>query len=646
MYQNTRRFIPVFLTAAFSLFVVLCTTAAPCTALTVLASECQDADPEPATYTVMSIRNSSLLSRFPEQSFSSAYPEKTEAELNRIQTYCTPLHATITDGQVTSDITLDVIWNTEGINLTTPGNYQMTGLIQFPDSVIPGDDTLRQIIVPVRILDDNVPLPVISLMYDTHLNDLTVLNAGDTSGWAEVRNRWAIWLNSVEGYTEEKYIAHICLDYLELSEVDMDTPGTYTVTAWLKLSDNNLKNFSLPEDVSYLQLSVEISEPEALKLYLLRETSTAYTLSSPAKPGSMAKLQYLKSPVPLSEDELSCSEDWNTYSLLTDFECLESPTYSIYKKNLESGSYYYFRLTEDGRYSNAVYLESKPSTPSSDMGGDRDGGDTAVPSPPKTDIPAQPDEPAAPEESPYPAEPSGINPQVPVPSEEVSETVPSPAPHKAGEASSILDETGGTEASSALDEADQAEAFSVPDKADGTEASLSGLKLRLMNDHADLRFSENDILVILSQEGFDSLLVSDTDSFTIVIDQSSSLSLSVLIKKNGLPVTRLPGTTIMLPFTPSSSGSFFTVCNEETGTISEGIYDPDTGILSFTADETGVFTITEHMAAADSAPAPVSEAASCRTPSVIYVLPVLTGAFLPLCGWLVWQLVLKRREHT
>lgn len=601
MYRYIKRFRTILPAALRGLCIVFFLAGTPDAGLLAHAEEVS------SVYTVLSIQNSSYLSHFPEQTFSCSHPEETEQELERIRSYCSELNAVATDGAEEISITLEVSWNMDGIFLSEPGVYQMTGAILFPDSVIPGEDTLRQILIPVRILGGDVSLPIVDIGYYVHLDEPAMLETGDAAGWEEILEKWETGLNAAEGITEDNQVAELCLDTLDLGNVDICSPGSYTVTAHLKLAESNTLPFYLPEDLSVLPLSVQVYDPMPLKLHLFYGSSGHYYLTVLSDPEIPVLLQRLQSPVPLSEEELSDADNWEIHAQSADAEYGENPAYRILSDSLEPDIYYYFRLAGSAAaYSNTVCLKGSPSPLPPPTNGDRDGGDAQVPDETPEPIPDTPaEDPALPE---VPSAPdstggshSGSSPEEVSPEGNAPDTVPDTAEPEFPEAGSAQEpdvpESGSAQENQESSVLGQETSGSGEiTREDSSQKALSGTQFMLMEDNRDVRFSQNGILMILSAEGAAGLSVSADDEISVSLEKSSDLRILVRFLKNGTPFPALPGTTILLPFTPAYESSSFTVINEDTRTELEGTFDPDSGILSFMTDEPGTFLISEEPA--------------------------------------------------
>ncbi len=128
-----------------------------------------------------------------------------------------------------------------------------------------------------------------------------------------------------------------------------------------------------------------------------------------------------------------------------------------------------------------------------------------------------------------------------------------------------------------------------------TYTLISGTRLNLMRQTGSVRFSKQGITVTLDTAALDPLDITSDSRFYIEIRKTEN-GFSLIVELDGQPVTDLPDTIVMLPYSSANSGHIFTL-KDEYGQTASGNYDAESGILTFTIQHTGTYTVITTLSA-------------------------------------------------
>ncbi len=122
---------------------------------------------------------------------------------------------------------------------------------------------------------------------------------------------------------------------------------------------------------------------------------------------------------------------------------------------------------------------------------------------------------------------------------------------------------------------------------------LLGMELnRMIQSTGTARFSEDTIMLDIPEDVIKSLNISETDRLLVNILPLKNNSFSVDISVNDIAVTALSGMQISLPYQPAENTTPVLV-NADGTVIAVGNYDENTGLVTFTINETGTFYIRD-----------------------------------------------------
>ena len=122
---------------------------------------------------------------------------------------------------------------------------------------------------------------------------------------------------------------------------------------------------------------------------------------------------------------------------------------------------------------------------------------------------------------------------------------------------------------------------------------LFGSEITLMLENlGSARFSEETIMLDIPADAITSLGIGDTDQLLVTILPLQNNGFSIDILKNDIAITTLSSMQVSLPYQPAPNTTPV-LMNEYDEKVSSGEYRPDTGIVTFTINETGIFYIQD-----------------------------------------------------
>lgn len=381
--------------------------------------------------------------------------------------------------------------------------------------------------------EDDVPEITVIWNADLFLQART-LECGDEEGRSDLLDTLSQQFESIGGWTADyEYEAELVLDKIDASDLDLSTPGTYTIVIRLKLSDEYSSDFYISDETRTLHLSVTVTAPDKLTLTYSKTMDTY--------------IQYLVSPsgdenpvlrYAVTEPDTEPAEaDWT--SEIPDGFCTYSQNgVRIYRSMLDPEKYYYLKVCRDDLTSNVVKLI--PPTDNSinnGMGGDRDGSDTN-----DTTL----DKPLV---------------QTPPTNSGSSSSSASDRSSSGGSSSEGKSDSSGGQSSQTAASASQAsqDAVSAPqtesatstvyERFDNSTLTISGSRLRMMlaSDTEIIPFGWNGISLEMPASFIETLAPSDTDMFSLTLTHEDKLAFSVFLTVSGTEIKELPSSLIRIP---------------------------------------------------------------------------------------------------
>lgn len=381
--------------------------------------------------------------------------------------------------------------------------------------------------------EDDVPEITVIWNADLFLQART-LECGDEEGRSDLLDTLSQQFESIGGWTaDNEYEAELVLDKIDASDLDLSTPGTYTIVIRLKLSDEYSSDFYISDETRTLHLSVTVTAPDKLTLTYSKTMDTY--------------IQYLVSPsgdenpvlrYAVTEPDTEPAEaDW-TSEIPNGFCTYSQNGVRIYRSMLDPEKYYYLKVCRDDLTSNVVKLI--PPTDNSinnGMGGDRDGSDTN-----DTTL----DKPLV---------------QTPPTNSGSSSSSDSDRSSYGGSSSEGKSDSSGGQSSQTAASASQAsqDAVSAPqtesatstvyERFDNSTLTISGSRLRMMlaSDTEIIPFGWNGISLEMPASFIETLAPSDTDMFSLTLTHEDKLAFSVFLTVSGTEIKELPSSLIRIP---------------------------------------------------------------------------------------------------
>lgn len=469
--------------------------------------------------------------------------------------------ATISDGTSTRTESLPVEWELpETIDTSVPGVYTITGTIIAPENCTFADGVITEIQIPFTILSSDTMYVIDRIHTNTYLyNEMIAVD--DTDAWEFYLEDLSFLASSFNIFGISDQGGEAFLDVsVDTSAVDIHTPGEYPILVHLSVSEENERNFSLPEKLSTIVQTIKVSRPEDFELWISSYDNEAFVFDFLRTLDSSYRLYVTESDHELTSEELD-SAVWteDSYgSLNTNISFL-----SILRRNLTQGHYYYYQIRSEEMVSGIAMLQDNGQTfQFTGISGKRDGSSDPsdsndviqpAPAPPFTITPGEtPEEPENPGNSDTPDDADNTE-------GNTDETPEAPKADK------FPENTESSKAEELPGNTDSSEQTSTPMESFTEDSdTIYGTRLDLTrkNNHGTASFSKHNIQVTLSEEALNALAVQPQDSLTVEIRQDSPSAVTIAVSKNGTAVTEIPNTQITLP----QDGELYSFTVQETGT--------------------------------------------------------------------------------
>lgn len=388
--------------------------------------------------------------------------------------------------------------------------------------------------------EDDVPEITVIWHADLFLQART-LECGDEEGRSDLLDTLSQQFESIGGLTADyEYGAELVLDKIDTSNLDLSTPGTYTIVIRLKLSDEYSSDFYISDETRTLHLSVTVTAPDKLTLTYSKtmDTYIQYLVSPSGDENPV--LQYAVT----GPDTEPAEADWT--SEIPDGFCTYSQNgVRIYRSMLDPEKYYYLKVCRDDLTSNVVKLI--PPTDNSinnGMGGDRDGSDTNDTTLDKPLVQTPPTNPGSSSSSDSDRSSSGGS-----SSEGKSDS-------SGGQSSQTAASASQTSQNVASAPQSETETTTVSERFDNSTLTISGSRLRmLLAPGTDIiPFGWNGISLEMPASFIETLALSDADMFSLTLTHEDKLAFSVLLTVSGTEIKELPSSLIRIPADPPEGG--------------------------------------------------------------------------------------------
>ena len=477
-------------------------------------------------------------------------------------------------------------------NTTVCGDYIETGIIQLPDDSYKwGEDVLSVLTLPVRVYDPSEPVEIVEL-YEVW-NEFDVAFSIEQNGNIEellLNEEDTLSLQTAWPCFDADGNEYLCPVVYNTENVIEDTVGIYNITVTFDAPLNCRFSENLDIPTYSIPVTVQASGQPRLDVSYL----------SPSM--EFIIFPWITSGIGLDTMEVWMSENDGEWRMLKlNQEAYIHPTMlEIFAGDLTEGYSYQIQVDyEGGRTGIASFTYGWDIL--SDKGyieGDRDGGDTDG-NPPTDSEDA---------ENPPPTPPGNSTDNGNSSTEKTnnykdsgSNTVP-PIP-EAVEAlqpitdTAVLPKEPSPNREVLSDDTDHEPATETPVSADAEsnreEPYLLGSEIALMLENlGTARFSEETIMLDIPEDAIASLNISGTDRLLVTVLPLENNSFSIDISVNDVTVTTLSGMQISLPYQPAENTTPV-LMNEDNEKVADGDYTPQTGLVSFTINETGTFYIQD-----------------------------------------------------
>lgn len=516
----------------------------------------------------------------------------------------------------TETITLRVNWDCFGydvfrVDVTTPGSYTEIGRIQLPDEqTVFGEDVPSELTIPVTVYVPDTP---VEITYIQELNEDFIFYSSyaleqyhDVSEVTDLlRDTWVC--EDANGHEYE------CPVVLDTSLVDTDTPGLYEINGTFLPP----LHCTFPEEleVPSFTLGVSVQAPGEPRLDCMQ--FSMWYLYFPWIARNM-DLDSMK--VWLSEND----GEWRELCQYDEVYLTESDL-SLDPYFLTEGSSYRLQVDYEGGQTGIASfdLDEGIFQFKGYIDGDRDGGDTngipptpiptQIPTPVPTSAPT-----AAPTQVPT-AAPTAAPTQAPTiaPTQTPSavsasstDVVPTLAPEATpGEAPAIAP----TEAPSVLPTESPitepvATATPIPPSMRPEPYLLGSEVMQMLETTGSARFSNQGILLSLPADTIKKLALTDEEQLLVTLKPSGKDGFSLDIMRNGEPISTLNDMQVTLPYAQKNAHSTLVLVDSEGKEVTQGSLSETPGLVTFTLQQTGAFSIQEHVGTELLAPTEADEA--------------------------------------
>ena len=556
-----------------------------------------------ASYTVIGIENCEQLSNLSTFEIVRGESQNTNPILYHIlNNNLLKVNATIEDQNGTiSPKTLSVLWSvtsseTTMTDTTVCGEYQETGIIQLPDATYQwGEDVLSVLTLPVKVYDPVEPIEIVEL--EEVWNEFSTAFSLEQNGSIEellsrvaIQTTWPCYDASGNEY--------ICPVIYNTENVRENTVGIYDITATFEAPLNCRFSDSLIVPSYSMPITVQASGHPRLDLSYI-SPNYEYIL-----------FPWITSGIDLDSMEVWLSEndgEWRMLELNKE-AYIHSTMLDIYAWYLTEGSSYRIQVKYEGGQTGIASFtyEWDKLSDKEYIEGDRDGGDTDgnppdnSPEDENTDS-IQPDEPSEDEntDSIQPDEPSKDNDTDHGDSSVTDDTVSMPEEDETG---TVEKDTPNEDINSEIKKADtsiqvsdyETEKETEVPSADREKPYLLGREITLMVESlGTARFSAGTIMLDIPDDAIDSLNIGDTDRLLVTVLPLENHGFTIDIFKNDIAVTALPSMQISLPYQPPANTVPVLMSEDGSEKITAGDYEQDTGLVTFTIQETGTFYIKD-----------------------------------------------------
>jgi len=596
MNNRNRKIYPTtyskFLLLIFTVLFLMSGTSLPAYA-SEMSQPLSSGDASSETYTIIGIENNEAFTNLPTLEIVRTSTQNTEPlyyyifnnNLFRATVTLIVRDSSGNETSLTGTITWDCTDNKTLVDTTVCGDYVETGTIKLPDgSYIWGEGVSSVITFPVRVYDPE-PVEIIKIM--------EVVNEFDTA-WALKQNEdIATLLNSVARQTDWPcYDAdgneYLCPVIYNTENVRNDEVGVYYITATFeeplncRFSDNlTVPSFSIP---------VSVQAPGQPRINLSYISSNYEFIIFP----------WITSGINLDTVEVQMSENDGKWKILElEWEAfitddMLSLNRNPYASVFTVGNSYKIQVTyEGGQTGIASFTYGDGEL--SDKGyveGDRDGGDTDG-NPPENPENDENTNNNPPTDSGNNGNTSNNPPEVSTDNGNNSLTNTTASTPEKKEPVTIEGNTPKENTFIPADDSEPETEMPEPVANDREAPYLLGSEIdHMIQNTGTARFSEDAIMLNIPEDAIASLAINETDRLLVTILPLENNGFSIDILKNDIAITNVSGMQVSLPYQPPAN-TLPVLMNEADIKIADGDYNPDTGLVTFSINETGIFYIQD-----------------------------------------------------
>lgn len=517
--------------------------------------------PEYENGVITNISNSSILANIPEETVKQGYDINDFSYLIEV---IEQQEMTVCNGGKNYTVPIEIQWSFDNADTSQPGYREIVGKIIPPEGCTFADGVIDTVIIPFTVIpDSDSPVEITDIFNYQLIKSGVMLALGDEGCWNETVEYWYDFLGFVTGYTEYGDEAGLILESLDISDVNINAEGEYTVTAMFALDDEYNNKFFISDELRTIKIPVIISNPDNFEIQIIGQDLSCFMGVYLHNQDSEVQIYYVESENELMHNKLT------EYTALPADENLAvagGGIFRIFSYSLNSYSHYYFYLECGEEHSNYIhiYYDENNIIASEFTGGDRDGGD-AGPNPlPDYTLPYRDDESAQDNSS----------------KDENKKTDFENTTHNYAESQTEIYDDNNDEGYDNFTE--------IVTK---TKDIISGYRLNLLlqnNDYAV--FSKGGITVQIPRNTIEKLNVSDNDRFSVEIIKTDENTVTVTIFFNNSEITLIEGMKIIAPFDYESGN--ITVKEVNNGKVINSTYDKASNTVSFLTGKTGTFKIT------------------------------------------------------
>ena len=328
--------------------------------------------PEYENGVITNISNSSILANLPEETVKQGYDINDFSYLIEV---IEQQEMTVCNGGKNYTVPIEIEWSFDNADTSQLGYREIVGKIIPPEGCTFADGVIDTVIIPFTVIpDSDSPVEITDIFNYQLIKSGVMLAVGDEGCWNETVEYWYDFLGFVTGYTEYGDEAVLILESLDISDVNINAEGEYTVTAMFALDDEYNNKFFISDELRTIKIPVRISNPDNFEIQIIGQDLSCFMGVYLHNQDSEVQIYYVESENELMHNKLT------EYTALPADENLAvagGGIFRIFNNSLNYYSHYYFYLECGEERSNYIhiYYEENNIIVSEFTGGDRDGGD-------------------------------------------------------------------------------------------------------------------------------------------------------------------------------------------------------------------------------------------------------------------------------